>query len=64
MKPAFQRRGIDTLLILATIEEGRRAGYDSSELSWVMDDNVALKNALRKLGAVVDKEYTLCEIDL
>lgn len=55
--PAYQRRGLDTLLILATIESGRQHGYLAGELSWVMDNNIVLRNALHKLGAVVDKEY-------
>lgn len=59
--PEYQKRGLDGLLILDTIEEGRRRGYVASELSWVMDDNVVLKNALRHLGATVDKEYAMFE---
>jgi GNAT superfamily N-acetyltransferase len=59
--PEYQRRGLDSLLILNTIERGRQHGYLASELSWVMDDNVVLKNALANLGAVVDKEYAMFE---
>ncbi|HEX8772901.1 MAG TPA: hypothetical protein VF735_04800 [Pyrinomonadaceae bacterium] len=59
--PEYQRRGLDTLLILDTIEKAREHGYLGSELSWVMDDNVVLKNALGHLGAVVDKEYAMFE---
>lgn len=59
--PEYQRRGLDSLLILNTIEKGRRHGYLASELSWVMDDNVVLRNALDHLGAVIDKEYAMFE---
>jgi GNAT superfamily N-acetyltransferase len=59
--PEYQRRGLDSLLILNTIEKGRQHGYLASELSWVMDDNVVLKNALDNLGAVIDKEYAMFE---
>ena len=59
--PDYQRRGLAGLLILSTIEQGRHHGYVASELSWVMDDNMVLKNSLDKLGAVVDKEYALFE---
>src|SRR5262249_20704812 len=62
--PAYQRRGLDSLLIFATIESGRRNGYLASELSWVMDNNTVLKNSLSKLGAVIDKEYGLFEMRL
>ncbi|HKY29775.1 MAG TPA: hypothetical protein VJM12_17680 [Pyrinomonadaceae bacterium] len=59
--PDYQSRGLAGLLILSTIEQGRHHGYVASELSWVMDDNIVLKNSLEKLGAVVDKEYSLFE---
>jgi GNAT superfamily N-acetyltransferase len=59
--PAYQRRGLDSLLILDTIESAQRNGYVGGELSWVMEDNAVLKNALKNLGAVVDKEYALFE---
>lgn len=62
--PAYQRRGLDSLLILSTIEQVRERGYLGGELSWVMDNNVVLKNALAKLGAIVDKEYALFEKSL
>jgi GNAT superfamily N-acetyltransferase len=59
--PPYQRRGLDSLLILSTIEQVRKHGYVGGELSWVMDNNVVLKNALAKLGAIIDKEYALFE---
>ncbi|HYI09571.1 MAG TPA: hypothetical protein VEK57_10955 [Thermoanaerobaculia bacterium] len=62
--PEYQRRGLDQLLILSSIEEGSRHGYLAAELSWVMDDNVVLKNGLERIGAVVDKEYAMFEKQL
>jgi GNAT superfamily N-acetyltransferase len=59
--PEYKRRGLDSLLILETIEKAREHGYLGSELSWVMDDNIVLKNALDHLGAVIDKEYAMFE---
>ena len=59
--PPFRRCGFDVVLINATVERGRRLGYTASELSWVMDDNEVLKNALTALGAVKDKEYAWLE---
>jgi GNAT superfamily N-acetyltransferase len=59
--PGYQRRGLDSLLILNTIEKAQQHGYIASELSWVMDNNVVLKNALDNLGAAIDKEYAMFE---
>ncbi len=58
---SHQGRGLHALLVLATIEEGQRRGYDACELSWVLDENHTLRNALDDLGAVVDKEYAMFE---
>lgn len=57
----YQGRGIDALLNLATIEEGPRAGYDASEMSWVLDVNHRMRNALEDIRGVVDKEYAMYE---
>lgn len=61
--PAYRRHGLVAWIALATIENAERHGYASSEMSWIMDDNVPLKNALDHLGAVIDKEYALFEMD-
>jgi hypothetical protein len=61
VRQAYQGKSLDTLLILHTIDDGRAAGYDGCEMSWVLDTNDRLKNALPALGATVDKEYALFE---
>ena len=58
----YQGRGLDAILNLAIIEEGQRNGYDASEMSWVLDSNAVLRNALESFGGVVDKEYALFEM--
>lgn len=58
----YQGRGLDAILNLAIIEEGPTHGYDASEMSWVLDSNRVLRNALESFGAVVDKEYAMLEM--
>ncbi len=57
----YQGRGLDALLNLAIIQEGPRQGYDASEMSWVLDTNKRLRNALDSIGGVVDKQYAMFE---
>lgn len=64
VRRAYHGRALDTLLILATIDDGLASGYDLCETSWVLDNNHVLKNALESIGAVVDKEYALFEKSL
>ncbi len=41
---------------------GSRDGYEACEMSWVLDVNKALTNALDKLGGIRDKEYAMMEM--
>ncbi len=58
----YQGRGLDAILNLAIIDEGPKNGYDASEMSWVLDSNKVLRNALESFGAVIDKEYAMLEM--
>ena len=60
--PAYRNRGIDALLIHQTIVNGQARGYEAAEMSWVLDVNTRLVNALDNLGAVRDKEYAMYEM--
>jgi hypothetical protein len=62
--PQHRNLGLDALLIHQTIVNGRRDGYEAAELSWVLDANQPLINALEKLGCTRDKEYAMFEADL
>lgn len=64
VRTAYQGRAFDTLLVLATVENGPPNGYDACEMSWVLDTNQRLKNALDDLGGVVDKEYAMFEMPI
>lgn len=62
VRQSYQGKGIDSMLVLATIENGPEKGYDACEMSWVLDTNERLKNHVTSLGAVVDKEYAMYEL--
>ncbi|NNE34111.1 MAG: hypothetical protein HKN13_02675 [Rhodothermales bacterium] len=57
----YQGRGIDSLLIANSIENGQKRGYESAEMSWVLDSNQRLINNLEAIGGIRDKEYALYE---
>ena len=61
VRKEYQGRALDSLLVLATIENGPPNGYDACEMSWVLDTNKRLINSLESLGGVVDKEYAMFE---
>ncbi len=64
IRQAYQGKGLDSMLVLATIERGPQHGYDACEMSWVLDTNTRLINHVESLGGVVDKEYAMFEFGM
>jgi hypothetical protein len=61
VRKAYHGRGLDAFVILETIDNGIAHGYYACEMSWVLDENHRLRNALDALGGVADKQYALYE---
>ncbi len=61
VRKAYHGRGFDSVLVLETIRRGIRKGYDACEMSWVLESNKRLTNALDAMGTVVDKTYAMFE---
>ncbi len=59
--PEYHGLGFHAPLIYESIRVGRPKGYEACEMSWVLDVNSTLKNALDKLGGVQDKQYAMFE---
>jgi GNAT superfamily N-acetyltransferase len=59
--PAFRRSGIDALLYYETFRRGVARGYVSCEMSWVLEDNAAMRRPLERMGATVCKVYHILE---
>ncbi|MCZ6689265.1 MAG: N-acetyltransferase [Planctomycetota bacterium] len=60
----WRLRGVDALLMRETVDRGLAAGYESAELSWILEDNEPMNRALRGVGARESKRYRLYEGDL
>ena len=52
------------LLIDAVRREGRRLGFQSIELSWILEDNAPMRGIIEGLGAVAYKTYRIYSRDL
>ncbi|HEY3250671.1 MAG TPA: hypothetical protein VGK25_06090 [Ignavibacteria bacterium] len=59
VKPEYQKRGIDSVFYLETIKMGNKNGYGGAEISWVLEDNMAMRMAAEKLGAKIYKTYRI-----
>lgn len=52
-------KGIDMLFYHETIRRGLARGYRRAEMSWILENNLAMNLVLRKAGAEVVKTYQL-----
>lgn len=57
--PEFQGRGIDVLLHREAIENGLKKGVYSSEVGWILEDNIQMIRVAEKIGGTVDKRYRM-----
>lgn len=60
--PEYQGRGIDALLHKQTIENGLVKGFESAELSWILESNVDMIRVAERIGAFVEKRYRMYHI--
>lgn len=61
VKRAYHGRGLDVVMVAETIRTGLAMGYDACEMSWVLESNKPLRNALDRMGTAIDKTYALYE---
>ena len=59
VKHKYQKRGIDSIFYLETIKEGNKKNYKGAEISWVLEDNLAMRQTAEKLGAYIYKTYRI-----
>lgn len=61
IKKAYQGRGFDALLILETVDRVPPLGYPACEMSWILDNNMPMRNALESLGGTPHREYAILD---
>lgn len=55
--PEYQGRGIDALLHREAINSGLKKGIYSSEVGWILENNIQMVRVAEKLGGTIDKRY-------
>lgn len=60
--PEYRKVGIDTLMHMQTFKNGVREGYETSELSWILETNDLMNHLAKSLGARFYKKYRIMEI--
>jgi len=57
----YRTSGLAAALYAALFRNGRQAGYEEGEFSWVLEDNVMMNRSLEALGARRYKTYRIYE---
>lgn len=57
--PKYQGKGIDVLLHREAIENGLKKGVYSSEVGWILENNVNMVRVAEKIGGSIDKRYRM-----
>ncbi len=62
--PEYRGKGIDALLHLEAIMNGKKEGFYSSELSWVLETNTGMMRVAEKIGAHIEKTYRMYRMEI
>lgn len=57
----YRNHGVDAALYYETFRRGIEMGFNSGEMSWILEDNYPMRNALEKMGAEIYKTYRIYE---
>ena len=60
----YRHKGIDLLFYIKTVENAVRQNYFRAEMSWILEDNIAMNRVLEHIHARNYRTYALFEKDL
>ncbi len=60
----YQLKGIDAIFYVRTLEEGARKGYKWGEMSWILENNIPMRQALEALYCTIYKTYRVYDLAL
>jgi GNAT superfamily N-acetyltransferase len=61
IKKKYRQRGIDALMLSASLEAGLKAGYRKCEASWMLEDNFMILRPMEVFGGKKYKTYRIYE---
>lgn len=57
--PEYQGKGIDVLMHREAIQNGLKKGVDSSEVGWILENNIQMIRVAERIGGKLDKRYRM-----
>lgn len=61
VRKQYRKMGLESLLFLETFRAAQQLGYTGGELSWILEDNYPMNNAIKKMGGKEYKKYRIFE---
>ncbi|OIO72592.1 MAG: hypothetical protein AUJ85_09980 [Elusimicrobia bacterium CG1_02_37_114] len=61
VKKQYRNRGIEGIMFYEIVERGIKLGYKTAEMSWVLEDNIAMCRAAEMMGGKIYKKYRVYE---
>jgi hypothetical protein len=61
VKKEFRNRGLEILLIKQGLSAAKRLGWEYGEVSWMLEDNDKINNAIAAVGGMIYKKYRIYE---
>jgi len=59
VRKKFQNMGLDAVLLYETYTRGTKQGFHRGEFSWILENNLPMRNTLENWGARIYKTYRL-----
>lgn len=57
--PEYQRRGLDSIFYIETMQAGLKGGWQECEMSWILEDNTVMNNTIEAFGGKRTKVYRI-----
>jgi hypothetical protein len=61
IRHGYRRFGVDSLLYIELFRAAAAKGYTGGECSWILEDNVAMRRPIERMGGVAYKTYRIYE---
>ena len=59
VKEEYRKKGIEGLLYLESFKAAMQKGYERAEMSWILEDNLAMQRGCELMGGTVYKKYRI-----
>ncbi len=62
--PEFQKKGIDSMLYIASYNQAKKDGLKEAELSWILETNDLMRRGAIQMGAKEYRKYRIVEMPI